>query len=43
MGKKVKVTLTIDDEVVENAKQVGLNLSQFCENILRRALITLNE
>ncbi len=41
MSKKVKVTLTIDGEVVKNAKQIGLNLSQFCENALKNAIKAL--
>ena len=41
MGKKVKVTLTIDGDVVNNAKQIGLNLSQFCESALINAIKAL--
>ena len=41
MSKKVKVTLSIDSEIVKNAKQIGLNLSQFCENCLRNAILKL--
>ena len=41
MGRKVKVTLSIDQKVVKSAKQIGLNLSQFCENALKEAVKTL--
>ena len=34
MGKKVKVTLLMDDEVVKKGKNLGLNLSKVCENAL---------
>ena len=33
-GKK-KLTLTVDNEVVEKAKKLGLNLSEITENVLR--------
>ena len=42
MSKKVKVTLSIDGEVIKKAKQIGLNISQFCENALKEALLKLN-
>ena len=38
MGKRVKVNLTMDEEVVKEAKKIGINLSQFCENALREAI-----
>ena len=41
LNKKVKVTLTIDPIVVIKAKQIGLNLSQFCENALIKAIKAL--
>ena len=41
MVKKTKVTLTIDEEVIKNAKQIGLNISQFCENALKNAIKAL--
>ena len=34
VGKKVKTTLYLDKEVVEKAKEIGLNLSKVCENAL---------
>jgi hypothetical protein len=34
-GKKVKLTLSVDREVVEAAKKLDLNLSEVTENILR--------
>jgi post-segregation antitoxin (ccd killing protein) len=34
LGKKVKVTLLMDDEVVKRGKELGLNLSKVCENAL---------
>ena len=38
MGKRVKVNLAMDKEVVKEAKKIGINLSQFCENALREAI-----
>ena len=32
----------MDSGVVNNAKQIGLNLSQFCENALKEAIFRLN-
>lgn len=32
---KQKLTLTVDSEVVEKAKEIGLNLSDITENVLR--------
>jgi post-segregation antitoxin (ccd killing protein) len=38
MGKKVRTTLTIDEEVLKTAMQIGINVSQFCENALREGI-----
>ena len=38
MGKKVRTTLTIDEEVLKTAMQIGINVSQFCENALRKGI-----
>jgi hypothetical protein len=38
MGKKVRTTLTIDGEVLKTAMEIGINVSQFCENALREAI-----
>ena len=35
VSKKIRTTLTIDDEVLRTAMQIGINVSQFCENALR--------
>ena len=37
IGEKVKtkLTLSIESEIVEKAKNLGLNISQTCENALR--------
>ncbi len=43
MSEKVKVNLTMDRKVVENAKKIGLNLSQFCENALKEAIEALEQ
>ena len=43
MTEKVKVNLTMDREVVERAKKIGLNLSQFCENCLKEAIEALEQ
>lgn len=34
MGKKSRTSLTIDKEILRKAREVGLNISQFCENAL---------
>ena len=35
MGKQAKVNLTIDEEVVKTAKELGLNMSKIAENALK--------
>ena len=42
MGKKKNVLLYMDEEIVEKAKKMGLNLSQFCENALKEAIERLS-
>jgi hypothetical protein len=34
LGKKVKVTLLMDEDIVKKGKEIGLNLSKVCENAL---------
>ena len=43
MANKVKVNLTMNKEVVEKAKKLGLNISQFCENALKEAIDLLEQ
>ena len=38
MGKKGKVTLYMDLEVVREAKEIGLNISKVAENALKEAI-----
>ena len=38
MGKKKNVLLYLDEDVVEEAKELGLNLSKVCENALKEAI-----
>jgi hypothetical protein len=38
VGKKVRTTLTIDRDVLKTAMEIGINVSQFCENCLREAI-----
>ena len=40
-GKKARITLTIDAEVLRKAHEIGLNVSQFCENALKQAIKAL--
>jgi len=43
---KTKLTLSIESEIVEKAKKLGLNISQACENALKlyiEALETANQ
>ena len=43
MGKQVKVNLTIDEEVVKAAKQLGLNMSKISENALKEYIKRLTK
>ena len=43
MGKKARTTLTIDEEVLRKAHEIGLNVSQFCENALKQAIKALEQ
>jgi post-segregation antitoxin (ccd killing protein) len=43
MGKKARTTLTIDAEVLRKAHEIGLNVSQFCENALKQAIKALEQ
>jgi len=43
MGKKARTTLTIDAEVLKKAHEIGLNVSQFCENALKEAIEALTQ
>ena len=38
MGKQVKVNLTIDADIVKEAKEIGLNMSKISENALKEAI-----
>ncbi len=40
---KVRTTLTIEKEVIQEAKRLGLNLSQFCETALIEAIRRLKD
>jgi phosphoribosyl-ATP pyrophosphohydrolase len=39
---KGKVTLSVDLELVKNAKELGLNISKICENALKEAIKRMN-
>ena len=41
VGEKKRTTLTIDGNVLKTAMQIGINVSQFCENALKEAIIKL--
>ncbi len=41
MANKTKVTLYISKEIIEKAKEIGLNLSKVCENALIRSIKAL--
>ena len=43
MGRKIRVNLYLDEAVVKEAKELGLNLSKYCENALRTAIRKLKE
>jgi post-segregation antitoxin (ccd killing protein) len=38
MGKKVRTTLTIDEDVLKTAMEIGINVSRYCENAVREAI-----
>jgi post-segregation antitoxin (ccd killing protein) len=38
LGKQVNVTIYIDEDVVKEAKEIGLNISKICENALKEAI-----
>ena len=40
---KVRTTLTIDKDVINEAKSLGINISQFCETALKEAIKRLKE
>lgn len=41
MGKPKKVTLTIDEEVIKIAHDIGLNISKVAENALKETISKL--
>ena len=43
MGKQVKVNLTIDEDVVKAAKELGLNMSKISENALKEYIKRLTK
>ncbi len=43
MGRQVRVNLTIDEQVVKKAKDLGLNISKVSENALKRAINALEQ
>lgn len=38
MGKKIRTTIYLDEEISEKAKDLGLNISKVCENSLIQAI-----
>ena len=38
LGKKVRTNLTIDQDILKTAMQIGINVSQFTENALKEAI-----
>ncbi len=38
MGKKIRVNLYLDEAVVKEARELGLNISKYCENALKEAI-----
>jgi len=35
---KVRVNITVEEEVIQKAKDLGLNISKMCENCLKEAI-----
>ena len=38
LGKKARTTVYLDSEIVDEAQELGLNLSKTCENALKQAI-----
>ena len=38
MGTKTTISIYIDENVAEEAKEIGLNISKVCENSLKEAI-----
>jgi len=38
MGKMILISAYLDEEVVQKARELGLNRSKICENALREAI-----
>ena len=43
MGKKRMTSIRIDGEIIDKAKEIGLNISQFCENALKQGIKALEQ
>ena len=43
MSKKTRINLTIDQDVLQTAKALGLNISKVCENCLKDAIRRLTQ
>ena len=43
MGKKRMTSMRIDGDIIDKAKEIGLNISQFCENALKQAIKALEQ
>ena len=38
MGKKIRVNITVDEEIHKKAKDLGFNISKLCENAMKNAI-----
>ena len=43
MGKKRMTSIRIDGEIIDRAKEIGLNISKTCENALKDAIEALEQ
>jgi len=43
MGKKRLTSIRIDGELIDKAKELGLNISKTCENALKEAIEALEQ
>ena len=43
LAKKKLTSMRIDEEVLRKAHEIGLNISQFCENALEEAIEALEQ
>ena len=41
MGRKIRINITVDDEIHKTTKDLGFNISKLCENAMKDAIIRM--